>query len=606
MEGKGRPLIGSLILALLLCLAPLAAYGQTRVLSSGGGGGFVARSYTVATKPTSAPVGTVIAITDGNSSSDCIAGGGTTVVSCRWNGSAWSAFGDGSTAGSGGAPDTAPYLTKTPVAGLTAEEALSLLATGLMINTTSTGVPTIYGGASCTSQFIRSLTASGAATCAGVATTDLSFDVATQAELGAVQTALQDQIDDLGDAVLGYDVKTLQTLSADGSINCTPGPGFIGAIAPIVGDAPQVELGITQIVNGTSNAEFCLLLGTNDVNTVRLFNRDNVLLAQDDNSIELGSRGGLWLQWSGTVWRQVDQFGVVTGAVGGSQGLQDTCDVDCAMTDLPEAAPYILAPFGLTGPQEHVFSPDGNFYRVRYQAPGVLAGPEATVIEVDTCWDIKAVLGLPLSEQVVGSLCDVGGTSVTASGVFAPAASAIPLTPQAPMVSTNVQAGINELNTRNATWHLPWSASGALVDGTNCVTQAKAAINSGPNVISVICADAAGTIEFSFDTPARYTGGAITMCFEVNDAVDADNVWDAAVIAQFRGSGSVVNNTWSTAVEAAATLATANAGYFACATATPNGAAAGVGRVFVKATIDNAGGHTDTNARVLGGYVTGP
>ena len=38
-----------------------------------------------------------------------------------------------------GAPITAPYLTKTPVAGLTAEEALSTKATGCMASTTSTG-----------------------------------------------------------------------------------------------------------------------------------------------------------------------------------------------------------------------------------------------------------------------------------------------------------------------------------------------------------------------------------------------------------------------------------------------------------------------------------
>ena len=86
----------------------------------------------------------------------------------------------------------------------------------------------------------------------------------------------------------------------------------------------------------------------------------------------------------------------------------------------------------------------------------------------------------------------------------------------------------------------------------------------------------------------------------------AASSWGAAVIAQFRASGQVVTNTWSTPVIASATLTTAHAGYFACASVTPNGAAAGIGRLYVKATIDAAGSHTDSNGRVLGGYVSGP
>ena len=76
--------------------------------------------------------------------------------------------------GGGGAPTTATYITQTPDATLTNEQALSALATGLVVNATGTGVLTIYTGASCTNQFIRSLSASGAATCASV---NLASDV---------------------------------------------------------------------------------------------------------------------------------------------------------------------------------------------------------------------------------------------------------------------------------------------------------------------------------------------------------------------------------------------------------------------------------------------
>jgi hypothetical protein len=47
------------------------------------------------------------------------------------------------TGGGGGAPTTSGYITKTPDATLTNEFALSTLATGLLKNTTTTGVPTI-------------------------------------------------------------------------------------------------------------------------------------------------------------------------------------------------------------------------------------------------------------------------------------------------------------------------------------------------------------------------------------------------------------------------------------------------------------------------------
>lgn len=73
--------------------------------------------------------------------------------------------------GGGGAPTTATYITQTPDATLSNEQALSALATGIVVNTTATGVLTIYTGATCTNQFIRALSAAGVATCASVSLT---------------------------------------------------------------------------------------------------------------------------------------------------------------------------------------------------------------------------------------------------------------------------------------------------------------------------------------------------------------------------------------------------------------------------------------------------
>lgn len=71
--------------------------------------------------------------------------------------------------GGSGAPTDATYITQTASAGLSAEQALSSLGTALLQNTTTTGVLSAYAGTSCTNQFPRSLSATGAATCASVA-----------------------------------------------------------------------------------------------------------------------------------------------------------------------------------------------------------------------------------------------------------------------------------------------------------------------------------------------------------------------------------------------------------------------------------------------------
>jgi hypothetical protein len=73
--------------------------------------------------------------------------------------------------GAGGAPTTVPYWTGAADATLTAEKNLGALSTGLVLNTA--GTPSTYPGAICANQFVRVLSASGVATCASVANTDL-------------------------------------------------------------------------------------------------------------------------------------------------------------------------------------------------------------------------------------------------------------------------------------------------------------------------------------------------------------------------------------------------------------------------------------------------
>ena len=72
-----------------------------------------------------------------------------------------------------GAPAAGSYWTRVSEAGLTNETVMGALGTGLVTNTTATGVPTIYAGVTCTSQFLRALAATGAGTCA---TVDINSD----------------------------------------------------------------------------------------------------------------------------------------------------------------------------------------------------------------------------------------------------------------------------------------------------------------------------------------------------------------------------------------------------------------------------------------------
>jgi hypothetical protein len=95
-------------------------------------------------------------------------------VACTQSGSTWTLTVSGGGGGGGGAPTTATYITQTPDATLTNEQALSALATGIVVNTTSTGVLTIYTGATCSNSFVRALSAAGVATCQQV---NLASDV---------------------------------------------------------------------------------------------------------------------------------------------------------------------------------------------------------------------------------------------------------------------------------------------------------------------------------------------------------------------------------------------------------------------------------------------
>lgn len=85
-----------------------------------------------------------------------------------------------------GAPASAAYWTRVSDATLTNESNLAALASGLVLNTTSTGVPSIYAGTSTvTNQVLSSINSLGVGTFTQISIAHLNFDPATQSELDA-------------------------------------------------------------------------------------------------------------------------------------------------------------------------------------------------------------------------------------------------------------------------------------------------------------------------------------------------------------------------------------------------------------------------------------
>lgn len=78
-----------------------------------------------------------------------------------------------------GAPTDATYITQTTNGTLTNEQALGDLSSGLLVNTATTGVLSIYGGASCTNQVVRVLSSTGAATCATITSAFVDSSILT-------------------------------------------------------------------------------------------------------------------------------------------------------------------------------------------------------------------------------------------------------------------------------------------------------------------------------------------------------------------------------------------------------------------------------------------
>ncbi len=132
-----------------------------------------------------------------------------------------------------------------------------------------------------------------------------------------------------------------------------------------------------------------------------------------------------------------------------------------------------------------------------------------------------------------------------------------------------------------------------------CALQTAAAINSGPILPFMTCADDnASTFDGHFTLPTAVT--TLDFRITVNDVDSLAQHFAGGFKAMCRASGAVVNATWGTSVPVDITMTTANTDYAQSVTVTPNSTCGANAELFWRFTIDAATNTDDGDARIIG------
>jgi hypothetical protein len=221
--------------------------------------------------------------------------------------------------GTSGAPTTATYITQVPDGTLSAEFALSTLATGVLKNTTVTGVLSIASDGTDYLSPTTGLAKSGnLAGLANLATSRTNLGLGSMAVQGAGAVAI------VGGSIVGTPISgstgSFSTLGATGQATLSGGvvltPTGVQTLAAanliavaagkvkVAGSGGAVTMTSTPTVAlGTADGQEVLVMGTDDANTVTL--QDNGSLAGSKLRLGAASRllkkgSSIRLSWDAT------------------------------------------------------------------------------------------------------------------------------------------------------------------------------------------------------------------------------------------------------------------------------------------------------------------
>ncbi len=268
-----------------------------------------------------------------------------------------------SVAGDGGtfAPVNASYIVEVPDSSLTNEFAMSTLASGLVMNTTGTGVPSIYPGQACSlGSFAHGLTSLGALTCSvpaggitdvtatpplfstGTTTKNITCAEASAISSGCLPLVNGDLMIDAGLTVI-YATNGIAHVIVDNASNGTAASTRLQLRGGLTDAGVSIQSGLSQYSAyfGDTIPAF--------VATLHTFTNEPRGMGFTLSSLIADEPGAAWhwyeregaatyqevmkLERTGALRALIADGGVVRGRITGTKDCAGTSDVGCITTD---------------------------------------------------------------------------------------------------------------------------------------------------------------------------------------------------------------------------------------------------------------------------------